>query len=251
MRKKRKNYGFIILPVKISIFGCFSVFIREFGGGGLEGDGKSCFAFGAPRVHRENLFLQHKNLCALMLFAFICTYTIQPRPLRANPAPTKGSVTFLNEEINLSWHPPSCFALMVISFRKGGETICDSIRRGFYALIWFTNLSFSLSASYFTFFCCCCWFPCRRNEKIFSGLTQTKEKLNFMRNFRVATYFMFIKKLPFYVFNKSRRRNENSFPFVVFIALFPLLVIFIFPAHKAKEKVDWKFFSNIAPFCVC
>lgn len=28
-----------------------------------------------------------------------------PRPQRANPAPTKGSVTFLNEEINLSWHP--------------------------------------------------------------------------------------------------------------------------------------------------
>lgn len=108
-----------------------------------------------------------------------CLYLhIQPRlsaptpPRRANPAPTKGSVTFLNEEINLSWHPSPAHALalafMVISFRKGGETICDSIRRGFYALIWFTNLSFSLSAFCFIFlhtaaFGCCAGY-CAKNR---------------------------------------------------------------------------------------
>lgn len=129
---------------------------------GAEGEVNAVRGGRRKYVHSQNrVFASRapKNLCAPMIFAFICTFNLAfrppPRPRRANPAPTKGSVTFLNEEINLSWHPSPAHALalafMVISFRKGGETICDSIRRGFYALIWFTNLSFSLSAFCFIF----------------------------------------------------------------------------------------------------
>lgn len=105
---------------------------------------------GNPRVHIGKFVLTRTFAlrCLSGLYSHTHTHTKFAPPSRANPAQTKGSVTFLNAEINLSWH--RCFgffsaaAFMVISFRKGGETICDSIRRGFYALIWFTNLSHSL-----------------------------------------------------------------------------------------------------------
>ena len=112
--------------VKQKLFGFFFFLFPFFFGGRLK------------YVHRENLFLQHKEtFAALMIFAFICTYS-QPRlfllldcvvvvvslshsrsPLvGANPAPTKGSVTFLNEEINLSWHPPAFCCLYGNLFQK-------------------------------------------------------------------------------------------------------------------------------------
>lgn len=79
---------------------------------GLDVGKESRRRFESPSsVQTEKLFLQHDIPCARMSFAFICTtphtHTAERRPERANPAPTKGSVTFLNEEINLSRHPLS------------------------------------------------------------------------------------------------------------------------------------------------
>lgn len=149
-----------------------------------EGKLKSCSR--RPRVHTEICFYSTENLCALLPFAFICTYTDPlPRPIRANPAPDE-RISYLLERGNKSlMASSSVFAFMVISFRKGGETICDSIRRGFLCL----NLIYK---SHF----------CFRTALLLPSYC-AKLKLKFMWNFRLATYFMFIKKLPFYVFNKS------------------------------------------------
>lgn len=65
-----------------------------------------------PRVHTEICFYSTRTFALYRLFASLFAHIqltlLSPPdflgPQRANPAPSKGSVTFLNEEINLSWH---------------------------------------------------------------------------------------------------------------------------------------------------
>lgn len=237
MRKKEKlwfhyfsseNLNFSVFPLLSSR--------RALGGGEAVG---GILLLGHPKVHTENLFFQHKNLCALMLFCPLFEHSpTNVAPPRANPAPTKGSVTFLNEEINLLWHSPLLFsAFMVISFRKGGETICDSIRRGFYALIWFTNLFrnfFPLAAAveYCAKMCarCCCWHKQSKNWI----LCETSESQHILRLLKICL---------FYVFNKSRKQSLLLlFPLLCLWCCSSLLVIFIFfVRHQTQKNVDGKF----------
>lgn len=147
--EKRKNYGFIIQ--KISKFFGFRPGWKSFET--------------QHRENKQNIVFTAQN--PLRLDALFAQLHIQPTiqlPERANPVPTKGSVTFLNEEINLSRHPLlrfRIFAFMVISLNKR----------------WRNNL----------------WFHPTR----FLRLNLIYKSLVFLANLflLLSTFFMFIKKL--------------------------------------------------------
>lgn len=222
--EKTENYGFIILTVKISIF-WFPLlpFSRRRRPG--EGKRKSCSR--RPWVHTEICFYSTENLCALLPFAFICTYTSPPLPPPPRPPvqsklirpPTKGSVTFLNEEINLSWHPPPFFAFMVISFRKGGETICDSIRRGFLCLNLIYKSHIFVSERH-----CCCWVIVRNWNWNSYETSDSQHILCLLKNC-----------LSMFLIN-PQNISQHSPPFVVFITFISFISNFHFCETSSTKK---------------
>lgn len=148
---------------------------------------------------------------------------------------------------------------MVISFRKGGETICDSIPTRFLCLnLIYKSLSFSLFRNIISVFfpsssgrvpkrarlllLGCCVQKCvslaffLRRRRVFCFVLcwvkrKTKNWILCETSERVATYFTFIKKTAFFamlLINPSEKL-EHSLPSCLFLLpLSSLLVILIF-----------------------